>query len=186
MSGYSVDDLAVKHNVPVSGIDFIEKPVSLETLAPIVRQALDAPAVEWVESLDVEASATAAKSVLVVDDDPSVASALSRMLEVAGMQALTALGPNEALELIRDREVRVDLLVLDILMPGMTGLTVAQIASSLRPGVKVLFISGSVILPGDDPLPDVAWSVRFLSKPVEADVFLATVHEMLNPPASGV
>ena len=100
------------------------------------------------------------------------------------MAVLTAPGPVEALELLSDPEVSVDLLVLDIMMPGLSGLTVAHRASSLRPAMSILFISGLVILPKSDPHPEVTGPTRFLRKPFEPDLFIKTVNEMLDIPVS--
>ena len=148
-----------------------------------VRQALDSTAVEWVESLDVEDAADVVKSVLLVDDDLWVLRSLSRALETTGLRVLTAPGSEEAMALLSDPEVRVDLLVLDVMMPGLSGLTVAPRASSLRPGMGILFISGRVILPEGDPHPEVTGPTRFLRKPLETDLFFKTVNELLDTPA---
>lgn len=71
----------------------------------------------------------------------------------------------EALSLLSDPELSVDLLVLDIMMPGLSGLTVARRASSLRPDMGILFISGRVILPEGDPHPEVTGPLAFSENP---------------------
>jgi len=48
--------------------------------------------------------------------------------------------------------------------------------------MRILYISGTAILPQDDPHPDLSGAVRFLTKPVKSDVFIATVSEMLDMP----
>ena len=47
-----------------------------------------------------------------------------------------------------------------------------------------MYISGRVMLPETDPHPEATGLARFLSKPLEADLFLKTVNEMLDTPAS--
>ena len=120
------------------------------------------------------------ETILIVDDDPQVARALSRLLGAIGLRVLTVPEPKEAIALISDPKVRVDLIVLDIMLPGLSGFTVAEKVSSLRPGMRILYISGTAILPQEAPHPGLSGMVRFLAKPVEADVFLATVNELLT------
>ena len=122
------------------------------------------------------------ETILIVEDDPQVEAVLSRLLETTGLRVLTEPEPKEAIALISDPEVRVDLIVLDVTLRGLSGFTVARRVSSLRPGMKILYISGTTILPQEDPHPELSGVVRFLRKPIEADLFLTTVSEMLDIP----
>ena len=126
-----------------------------------------------------EHATDAGKTVLIVEDDAEVAQVLARLLETTGLRVLTATEPKDAIALCSDPEVTIDLIVLDIMLPGLSGFTVAEKMSSLRPGIGILYVSGTVILPQDKPHPGLSGAVRFLAKPVEADVFRATVREML-------
>ncbi len=122
------------------------------------------------------------ETILIVEDDAHVAGALSRLLETTGLRVLTVPEPKEAIALISDPDVSVDLIVLDIMLRGMSGFTVAKEVSSLRPGMRILYVSGTAFLPQDDPHPELSGIVRFLAKPFEADVLLSTVNEMLDIP----
>src|SRR5947209_7251987 len=65
------------------------------------------------------------KTVLVVDDEPTIADVVARYLERDGYRALTAAGGQDAIE-IADRE-RPDLVILDVMMPGLDGLGVMAV-----------------------------------------------------------
>jgi CheY-like chemotaxis protein len=81
------------------------------------------------------------RRALVADDDPLTLELIASMLEELGCETLTARSGTDALgRLANDRKV--DLLVADIEMPGLTGIALAQRARSFRPGIQVLLLSG--------------------------------------------
>ena len=82
---------------------------------------------------------TSLKHVLAVDDDTSMLSVLERTL--ADYRVSTARDATEAMAILSARE-RVDLLITDYLMPGMTGEELTHHARATRVGLKVLVITG--------------------------------------------
>ena len=92
---------------------------------------------------------------------------------------LSAANGQQALSLAEQEAGRIDLLVTDVIMPGMGGGDLADRLSTQRPDLKVLFISGypDEALGGAGP----AGSERgFLSKPFTADELLQTVRDLLH------
>jgi signal transduction histidine kinase len=87
-------------------------------------------------------------SVLVVDDDPLVLASTAGMLEDLGHAPLEALSGHDALDVVRGG-ARVDLVVTDYSMPGMTGLQLAEELRRSRPSIPVLLATGYVELQGD-------------------------------------
>ena len=81
------------------------------------------------------------ESVLVVDDDPLVRSAVVAVLESRGYRALDAASGEEALAYLEAHGKPIDLLVVDVVLSGMNGRELARRAQSIHP-VKVLFTSG--------------------------------------------
>jgi two-component system cell cycle sensor histidine kinase/response regulator CckA len=79
-------------------------------------------------------------SVLVAEDEAAVRQLICRALSKTGLEVLEASDGKAALELCRARTV--DLLITDLVMPGIGGRELAMLARRLQPGVKVLFISG--------------------------------------------
>jgi two-component system cell cycle sensor histidine kinase/response regulator CckA len=80
--------------------------------------------------------------VLLVEDEAPVRSFAARALRLRGYTVLEAGSGEEALEFIADPAQRIDLLVSDVVMPGIDGPTWVRQAREQRPGVKVIFVSG--------------------------------------------
>lgn len=81
-------------------------------------------------------------TILVVDDDDGVRRISRRMLERSGYHVLEAATGPEALDVAASHEGPIDLMVVDVLMPGMTGNQASHHLRDLRPGVPILCISG--------------------------------------------
>jgi signal transduction histidine kinase len=79
--------------------------------------------------------------VLIVDDEPEVREFAATSLRELGYEVAEASGGRVALEML-DRDLPVDLLILDYAMPGMSGLEVMQAARARRPGLPLLLITG--------------------------------------------
>jgi CheY-like chemotaxis protein len=82
------------------------------------------------------------KVVLVVDDAESVRTTTSRSLERKGYRCLVVETAAEAIELLHDGRQPVDLVLTDVVMPGISGRELADRLEALRPGLPVLFVSG--------------------------------------------
>ena len=82
------------------------------------------------------------KTILAVDDDPTVLELLQRTLTDAGYRVLTAPGGRAAIETFEQSRVPIDLLLIDVIMPDLTGPVVAERLRARRPELPVLFISG--------------------------------------------
>jgi CheY-like chemotaxis protein len=79
--------------------------------------------------------------LLVVDDDEEVRSMVVEVLESHGFELLQAEGGEQALEILR-RDPRIRLLFTDVLMPGISGTTLARMAMEFRPDLRVVLTSG--------------------------------------------
>jgi two-component system cell cycle sensor histidine kinase/response regulator CckA len=118
--------------------------------------------------------------VFVVDDDPFVRKMLQRVLEQAGFQVWTAGSGLDALLEFLANPCEIDLLVTDIKMPGMDGITLAAMMLSRNPELPVLFISGTY-----DTCPKLGdKSFPFLPKPFTPSNFLGTIRATLARTAS--
>lgn len=84
-----------------------------------------------------------APRILVVDDDPSVRRFVTRALRRAGAEVTEAADGREALRAIADGRAKPTLLVTDIEMPMMSGIELSARATALRPGIRVVLMTGS-------------------------------------------
>jgi CheY-like chemotaxis protein len=92
--------------------------------------------------LPSEPLAEGSETILLVEDEPIVREIASEILERAGYEVLSAEEPATALEIASLWEGEIDLLLTDVVMPGMNGHELAQRLTTMRPGIKVLFTSG--------------------------------------------
>jgi two-component system, cell cycle sensor histidine kinase and response regulator CckA len=82
------------------------------------------------------------KNVLVVDDEPEIRKLVAAMVNQFGYTAMTADSGEHALTLFRKHPESFELLITDVVAPGMSGPMLADKLSTLRPDLKVLYISG--------------------------------------------
>jgi PAS domain S-box-containing protein len=143
------------------------------------------PATDQVEGDDAvvpgEASVAspAGKTVLVVEDEDPIREAMMRILSRQGYRVLSAAGGAEAIEVARGLDGAIDLLVTDVIMPGMLGREVADRILALYPDVRVLYVSGFAqpILDAQGTLPS---DVVLVEKPFSSSVLLAKVVQVLE------
>jgi PAS domain S-box-containing protein len=119
------------------------------------------------------------ETILVVEDHEGVRGLIVGTLELCGFQVLQAADGQGALRQAAQHAGTIDLLLTDVIMPGMNGKEVADQLAVLRPGIKVLFISGySGELIAHRGVLDA--SVDYLPKPFTPDTLAAKVREMLG------
>jgi len=124
------------------------------------------------------------ETVLLVEDDEAVRAVARRALERYGYQVLTAPGGEEALRLAESHEGEVHLLLTDIMMPGMNGVEVAGRVLRVRPGIRIVYMSGYADqdLVGQGLLQP---GTHFLQKPFTPQELGTRVREILNGPVPG-
>ena len=114
--------------------------------------------------------------ILIVDDDPEIRTVLSDVLKDAGYTVETA--PDGRIGLAKIAASPPDLLITDLLMPGLTGWSLFARVRRLSPSLPIIVISGSDM--GSQPqkaaLPNHAVCLR---KPVDLDDLLAIVAQLL-------
>jgi two-component system, cell cycle sensor histidine kinase and response regulator CckA len=118
-----------------------------------------------------------ALNLLVVEDEDGVRRVLDRILTRHGHEVLTAAHPDEALELVNDG-ASIDMLITDVVMPGMSGPQLAARLTELQPGLPVLFISGYTDSPGELPA-----GATLLRKPFTSAALLREVAAGGSPPS---
>jgi CheY-like chemotaxis protein len=142
---------------------FLEKPVDVDRLRAEVRRHAGAPRLE----------------VLVVEDEPGVLRMLGMALRLYGFNVRLASGGAEGVELFRQHRAGIDLVLMDIQMPGVDGLHAFAQMRELDPRVRVVFMSGHTGAYGVEELLALG-AVRVLQKPF---THLAEIPEALREAA---
>ena len=117
-------------------------------------------------------------TILLVDDDKELREFLYQHLQHCGHAVLQASSGNEALERYR-RNPDIDLLLTDIVMPGLTGDQLAVQLFESKPGLPVLFISGNSPNQINTQIPLVEGK-NFLRKPFSFDTLERTIANLLT------
>jgi PAS domain S-box-containing protein len=148
------------------------------TTVTIMLPASSGSAVTGTTTSQAEGMTEYAGSVLVVDDEASIRDVAHRVLTCAGYQVITASNGQEALAVLADPEAPADLLLTDVVMPGVSGEPFAARAQAIRPGIRVLYMSGyGREGPLTESWPDIAEQV--IAKPFSRAALLARVSEAL-------
>jgi CheY-like chemotaxis protein len=119
--------------------------------------------------------------LLLVEDEDSIREPAAEILESRGYLVLAARDGAEALAVSQAHAGLIDLMITDVVMPGMNGKQLAEELRSSRPGMRVLFISGYP----EDAIAHhgvLEEDKAFLQKPCPAAVLLRTVREVLDAP----
>jgi PAS domain S-box-containing protein len=120
------------------------------------------------------------ETVVIAEDEDALRVLLGRVLAGSGYQVISGRNGAEALEAVRARGGRVDLLLTDLVMPRMSGAELAAALSGEQPGLKVLYMTGHT----DDPAllggVDVG-AIELIQKPFTSEALLGLVRRLLGP-----
>ena len=119
------------------------------------------------------------ETVLLVEDEPTLRTLTARVLRDLGYRVLEAAHGAQAIELVQAQTQPVQLLLTDIVMPGMRGNLLAERLADLLPNLKVLFMSGYV----GSALDMQDWPgtrATFLQKPFAPDLLARKLREVLD------
>ena len=115
--------------------------------------------------------------VMVVDDEPDVLDTLGTILSLAGHSVIKVHNGIEALDVL-DRGEPLDLLLTDVIMPGLNGFNLARMAKTRRPTLKVLYLTG-YSQRADVTLDQGEKYGKLLTKPILPDDLRREVSEVL-------
>lgn len=120
------------------------------------------------------------ETILLVEDEKSLRATCSLFLEILGYHVLVAETPGDALKLTAQHPGDIHVLLTDVVMPGMDGLQLAKRICAIKPGVKVLYMSGYTadVIARRGVLDE---GVQFLAKPFSRDDLARKVRQVLEP-----
>ncbi|MEZ5357734.1 MAG: response regulator [Candidatus Zixiibacteriota bacterium] len=158
---------------------YMSKPVEIEELARKARNAvIAAKDKEEAKSQKSETpNVDEQVRVLIVDDEEELLSSLSRLFSRRQIQPLTANSGQRALEILQDSLV--DIMVLDVKMPGMDGLEVLRRVKKQYPSIQVILLSGHPSV--EAALEGVRLGAgEYLRKPPDIDELVKTIHRLFR------
>lgn len=149
------------------------------TTFKVYLPAVDEPVEPQSHDRDGEKAIVGTETVLLVEDDDAVRDIAALSLQTYGYTVLPAENGNQALRIVERHRGQIDLLLTDVVMPGMSGRELAEVLGVQYPKLKVLFVSGytddSVIRHGILHV-----DVAFLQKPYSPTSLARKVREVLD------
>jgi two-component system, cell cycle sensor histidine kinase and response regulator CckA len=144
---------------------------------PRVHEALELPT----SASSQAANPMGTETILLVEDEEAVRVLAKRVLEKHGYRVLSVDRGGDAFLLCSEGNERIDLLITDVVLPGMNGLALYTRLQELRPELKVLFMSGYTenVVAHHGVLDK---DTHFIPKPFTIQKFLHTVREILDKP----
>jgi two-component system cell cycle sensor histidine kinase/response regulator CckA len=127
---------------------------------------------------------TESKTILVVDDEPVVLKHCSEILKRGGYIVLPASHGEEALRLYREKKGTIDLALVDIVMPVMSGIELIGRLKKLNPQMKIVLVSGYSPIEMKTLLGPEGSHLRMMWKPFERKALLSMIRHLLDEPTA--
>ena len=124
--------------------------------------------------------AAAGATILLAEDESLVRVLLRDYLVAEGYEVLEATDGDEALEMVRQAGGAIDLLLADVVMPGIRGSDLARHVAETYPGVKVLLMSGYADAPASSPRSAAAGEAAFIQKPFSTESLGVRIRGLLG------
>jgi two-component system cell cycle sensor histidine kinase/response regulator CckA len=145
-----------------------------EILLPVTEQLQE----ESSESHNLaQSESSVAPTILLVEDERPVRKVVCECLKRAGYQVLESHSCVHALNLFETHGATIDVVLSDVIMPGMSGPEVVGQLRAVRPDLKVLYMSGYL---GDELMPDEVSREQILFKPFTPSDLVAAVRDLLD------
>jgi two-component system cell cycle sensor histidine kinase/response regulator CckA len=118
--------------------------------------------------------------ILVVDDESMIVHFTTHVLEAKGFKVVSTTDSSEAMGVFEESKEAIQLVLTDVIMPGVSGKDLAILIQKMKPSVQVLYMSGYEA----DILAQrgvVVTEANFIAKPFTGDALFLKVRELLNP-----
>jgi len=167
---------AVKQNL--GSIEVYSEPghgTTFKMYFPRLSGVAEAPA----QDVDVSAPLGGAETILLVEDDPRVREFTVSALKELGYTVLPYARGEDAMSALEKGAQTIDLLLTDVILPGMNGRVLAEAVQRMRPGVKILFASGYTdnIIVRHGVLEE---GIHFIGKPFSVHALARKIREVLD------
>jgi len=148
------------------------KGTCFDVYLPLVVDEIQTPAPD----LDLEV-ARGEETILIVENDPDVLAVAQHYLKMAGYRTLTAPDGVAGLKLFGRREQEIDLVLTDIVMPGLNGIELSEYIRKIRRTTPVLFMTGYA---DEEQLKQMGPGAEIMQKPVTAGALTKRVRKLLD------
>ena len=158
---------------------WVESELGRGTTFRVVFPRYNLSPVDKAQQKETHPRLTGSETILLVEDDSDVRLVARGILKKSGYQVVIAESPEEALSMVTKWESPIDLLLTDMMMPGMTGVELAEKTRQIRPELRVLCMSGYT---DDTALKHglMETKLAYIQKPLSAELLLQKVWQVLH------
>ncbi len=159
--------------------DYLAKPVDINVLANQIKQVIEQSRERLgaVDDYGSRAESLDLIHLLIIDDETELTDSLKRIFERRNMEVYTAASGQEGLGILEEKPV--DVVILDIKMPGMDGMEVLELIKRDYPNVQVIILTGHPSV--ETALKGVKLGAsEYLTKPAEVEEFVSTVRRVYD------
>jgi PAS domain S-box-containing protein len=158
----------------------VESELNVGTTFELVFPGADVAAPDMLAPEVAQEAAMLQHLIMVIDDEEPVRSAVTDILELEGLAVLSAPDGQAGIDLYRDRQADIDLIMLDLSMPGLTGEETFRELRQINPQVRIILSSG---YSHDEVTSRFAGQreVAFIQKPYDATQLVTEVKRQLAP-----
>jgi two-component system, cell cycle sensor histidine kinase and response regulator CckA len=156
------------------------KGTTFKVYLPLAQTAVEAESPSSAEQGPITGGS---ETILMVEDEPLLREANREFLEVKGYRVLEASNGAEALQICQTHQGPIDLLLTDVIMPGISGIELAKSVLASRPAIRVVYMSGYTDQTVDKRA--LAPSAMFLQKPCSLALLAQAIRTAIGPPRKG-
>jgi two-component system, cell cycle sensor histidine kinase and response regulator CckA len=158
----------------------LSKGTTFKVYLPLAQTAVEAESPSPAEEGPITGGS---ETILMVEDQPTLRAANREFLEVKGYRVLEASNGAEALHICQTHQGPIDLLITDVVMPGISGIELAKSVLAGRPAIRVVYMSGYTDQTVDRRA--LAPNAMFLQKPCSLTLLAQTIRTAIGPPRRG-
>ena len=120
------------------------------------------------------------ETILIVDDEKNLLELLQTTLESRNFKVLTAIDGNEAISIYEKNKNKIEVVLLDMLMPNLDGVSTVTQLKKINPDVKIIGMSGSLLENMTDEMNKLLEKIPFLQKPFESDDVVLLINDVIS------
>lgn len=163
------------HGGHISCVSSPGKGTSFMIYFPVIQKGMDINRVVEAEPMQRGSN----ENILFVEDDETTRETVGELLKQSGYSVFTASGCEEAIKIYSENMERIDLVISDLIMPGIGGKKLVETLLSINPHAKIIIASGYNVQ--ESAVCAREWGAKdFLSKPYEINKLLKTLRNVLN------
>jgi PAS domain S-box-containing protein len=169
-----VYSIVKQHNGYINVYSEPDKGTTFKILLPLISSKVKALKAE-----DLQMVKGGTETILIGEDDQQVRNLLKEVLSNTGYHIIEAVNGNDAVKVFHENKDKIDLLILDVIMPKKNGKEVYEEIRKVKPDIKVIFVSGySADIMHKKGLLEIG--LNFISKPVSPDELFTKLRNVLD------